>query len=77
MKLHTTATNDPKIIASSIGVNPYFLKDYLKAKDFFSMRKISSVFETLREIDMKSKGVDSNLNSKELYNELLIRIFNN
>ena len=41
------------------------------------MRKISSVFETLREIDMKSKGVDSNLNSKELYNELLIRIFNN
>lgn len=77
MKLHTIATNDPKIVASSIGVNPYFLKDYLKAKDFFSMRKISSVFETLREIDMKSKGVDSNLNSKELYNELLIRIFNN
>ena len=31
------------------------------------------MFETLREIDMKSKGVDSNLNSKELYNELLIR----
>jgi DNA polymerase-3 subunit delta len=77
MKLHTIATNDHKIVASSIGINPYFLKDYLKAKDFFSMRKISSVFETLREIDMKSKGVDSNLNSKELYNELLIRIFNN
>jgi DNA polymerase-3 subunit delta len=77
MKLHTIATNDPKIVASSIGVNPYFLKDYLKAKDFFSMHKISSVFETLREIDMKSKGVDSNLNSKELYSELLIKIFNN
>jgi DNA polymerase-3 subunit delta len=63
-------------MARAIGVNPYFLKDYSVAAKNFPMRRISSIFETLRLLDVKSKGVEANLSPKDLYSELLIRIFN-
>ena len=77
MKLHTFSSQNPKTIAKKIGVNPYFLKDYNTAKNNFSMRQISRIFEILRDIDLKSKGIGSNSVSKDLYSELLIKIFNN
>lgn len=77
MTLHTLSDHNPQNMANAIGVNPFFLKDYSIGAKNFPMRRISGVFETLRLIDIKSKGVDANLSPKDLYNELLIRIFNN
>lgn len=77
MTLHTVTDRNPQNMARAIGVNPYFLKDYSVGAKNFPMRRISGVFETLRLIDIKSKGIDANLSPKDLYNELLIRIFNN
>lgn len=76
MTLHTLSDRNPQNMAKAIGVNPYFLKDYSLAAKNFPMRRISGVFETLRLVDIKSKGVDANLTPKDLYQELLIRIFN-
>ena len=75
MTLHTVDSQNPQTMAKAIGVNPYFLKDYTTAVRYFPMRRISGVFETLRLLDVKSKGVDANLSPKDLYQELLYRIF--
>lgn len=75
MTLHTVDSQNPQTMAKAIGVNPYFLKDYTMASRHFPMRRISGVFETLRLMDVKSKGVDANLSPKDLYQELLFRIF--
>ena len=76
MTLHTLTDRNPQHMARAIGVSPYFLKDYSVAAKNFPMRRISSIFETLRLLDVKSKGVEANLSPKDLYSELLIRIFN-
>ena len=76
MTLHTVTDRNPKTLSRAIGVNPYFLDDYVTAAKNFPMRRISGVFQTLRIMDTKSKGVDANLKPKDLYNELIFRILN-
>jgi len=76
MTLHTVTDRNPKTLSRAIGVNPYFLDDYVTAAKNFPMRRISGVFQTLRIMDTKSKGVDANLKPKDLYNELVFRILN-
>ena len=76
MTLHTVTDRNPKTLSRAIGVSPYFLDDYMAAAKNFPMRRISGVFQTLRIIDTKSKGVDANLKPKDLYNELIFRILN-
>lgn len=76
MTLHTVTDRNPKSLSRAIGVNPYFLDDYVTAAKNFPMRRISGVFQTLRIMDTKSKGVDANLKPKDLYNELVFRILN-
>ena len=76
MTLHTVTDRNPKTLSRAIGVNPYFLDDYVTAAKNFPMRRISGVFQTLRIMDTKSKGVEANLKPKDLYNELIFRILN-
>lgn len=74
MILHTVNDRNLKVLSRAIGVNPYFLNDYTAAAKNFPMRRISSVFQTLRTIDVKSKGVGANLKPLDLYQELIFRI---
>ena len=74
MILHTVNDRNPKVLSRAIGVNPYFLNDYTAAAKNFPMRRISSVFQTLRTMDVKSKGVGANLKPLDLYQELIFRI---
>lgn len=53
------AGNPPNIIASEIGVSPYFLSEYALAAKSFSPLKVKGVISDLRKLDLKSKGVDS------------------
>jgi DNA polymerase-3 subunit delta len=58
-------------------VNPYFLKDYDVALKNYPMKKVSAIIATLRDIDVKSKGVGANaLPHSDLLKEMLIKIFN-
>lgn len=61
----------------ALGVNPYFIKDYEQAARNYSMKKVSAVIASIREIDMKSKGVGAaNLSHGDLLKELMVKIFN-
>jgi len=60
----------------ALGVSPYFIKDYEIAARNYPMRKVSSVIASIREIDVKSKGVGANLTQADLLKELLVKVIN-
>ena len=75
LKYHalTNKTEAPR----ALGVSPFFIKDYELAARNFPMKKVSAVISSIREIDMKSKGVGAaNLPQGDLLKELLVNIFN-
>ena len=61
-------------VAKSLGVNPYFVDDYVQAARNYPMRKVSKIIEYLREADVKSKGVGGNLSQHDTLKELLFKI---
>ena len=75
MKYHGTKDKNPKSVAALIGINPYFMKDYDVAIKNYSMKKVSQVLNSLRDIDVKSKGVGASMTQADLYKEMLIKIF--
>ena len=60
--LHFHGLNDksPRSVASALKINPYFVNEYIEAARNFPMKKVSSVVATLRDFDVKSKGVGAN-----------------
>lgn len=75
LKYH--ALTDKSLAPKALGVNPYFIKDYQVAARNYPMKKVSSIVSSIREVDMKSKGVGAaNLPQGDLLKELLVKIFN-
>lgn len=58
----------------ALGVHPYFIKDYEIAARNYPMRKISGIIASIREVDIKSKGVGANLSHGDILKELLIEV---
>ena len=76
LKYHGLKDKNTKNVASVLGVNPYFLKDYDLALKNYPMKKVSQIVTTMRSIDIKSKGVGANaLPSHDLFKEMLVGIF--
>jgi DNA polymerase-3 subunit delta len=71
---HAVKKKGTKEIASALGINPYFLKDYQQAAQYYSIKKIARIISALRRADMNSKGVDANLNAHEVLKELVFEI---
>lgn len=77
--LHFHGLNDksPRNVASALKVNPYFVNEYISAAKNYPMRKVSTVVSTLRDFDVKSKGVGAyGVSHGDLLKELLVRILN-
>lgn len=76
LQYHGLSDKNPKNVASMLKINPYFVKDYETAARNYPMRKVSSIVASLRDIDMKSKGVGANtLPPNELLKDMLIAVF--
>ncbi|HLF51464.1 DNA polymerase III subunit delta [Flavobacterium sp.] len=77
LKYHGLKDRNPKNVAAVLGVNPFFLKDYDVALKNYPMKKVSQIVATLRDIDVKSKGVGANAMSQhDLLKEMLVKVFN-
>lgn len=77
LKYHGLKDRNPNNVAKVLGVNPFFVKDYDVALRNYPMKKVSSIVASLRDIDVKSKGVGANsLSNHDLYKEMLVKIFN-
>jgi DNA polymerase-3 subunit delta len=75
MKYHSLANKSqaPKVL----GVSPYYISDYEMAAQNYPMKKVSAIISSIRDMDMKSKGVGAaNLSQADLLKEMLVKIFN-
>ncbi|MFT5963869.1 MAG: DNA polymerase-3 subunit delta [Flavobacterium sp.] len=77
LKYHGLKDRNPKNVAFAIGVNPFFMKEYDVALKNYPMKKVSQIVTSLRDIDVKSKGVGANaMSNSDLLREMLYNIFN-
>jgi len=75
LMIHSSADKSKQGLASLIGVNPYFMNDYLEAARNFNKAKCIHVIRFLREYDAKSKGIDSPpVDDLDLMRELIYKI---
>ncbi|MGG1923171.1 DNA polymerase III subunit delta [Chryseobacterium sp. NRRL B-14798] len=73
----TMAGQSPQTIASQMGVNPYFIKDYAESARLYPLKHATRVISILREFDMKGKGLGAvNMGEAELIRELVYKIIN-
>ncbi|MDD2529914.1 MAG: DNA polymerase III subunit delta [Bacteroidales bacterium] len=66
----------PDNISKAIGVNKFYLNEYLTAINSFSLDKLFNIISLIREYDLKSKGLDvaPNLSNGDLLKELVYKI---
>jgi DNA polymerase-3 subunit delta len=76
LKYHGMKDRNPKNVAAALGINPFFLKDYDLALKNYPMKKVSQIITSLRDVDVKSKGVGASLSQSDLLKEMLFKIFN-
>lgn len=73
--VHYAQSNDRGNLAGALGINPYYVPEYLTAAKNFPPSEIPRVFDLMHEYDLKSKGYNSgHYSDSELLTELVIRI---
>jgi DNA polymerase-3 subunit delta len=61
--------------ASVLSVNPFFIKDYSIAAENYSFRRLRAIIGTLREYDLRLKGINNgSTEESELLRELVYKI---
>ena len=64
-------------VAKALGVNPFFVDEYVTAARNFPMRKVSQIIEVIRDIDLKSKGVGAgSMKEDDMLKEMVYKILN-
>jgi DNA polymerase-3 subunit delta len=72
---HSLKDKNPQAVAKSLGVNPYFVKDYQKAAQTYNLKYSVKALDLLREADMKSKGYNNPSTSQaDLLKELIYKL---
>ncbi len=75
LQYHGLKDHSPKNVSSVLGVNPFFVSEYSVAAKNYPMKRVSRIISGLRQLDLKSKGVNANnMGQSELLKELLVEI---
>ena len=75
LKVHYATDPSQNALASALGVNPFFVRDYQLAARNFSIADCVKCIAVLREFDLKSKGYNSGETSeKDLYREMIFKL---
>lgn len=74
LQYHGLKDKSKMSVAKTLGVNPYFIGDYIDASRNYPMRKVSQIIGLLREADVKSKGVGANQSQRDILKELIFKI---
>jgi len=72
---HGLKDHSPKSVSSALGIRPFFVKEIQAAAKKYPMRRVSEIISSLRQLDVKGKGVGSTISQEDLLKELLIKIF--
>ena len=75
IKVHCAQDKSQGNLASVLGVNPFFVKDYLTAARNYPPQVCIRNISILREFDLKSKGYESGETiEKDLYREMIFKL---
>ncbi|GHB82128.1 DNA polymerase III subunit delta [Persicitalea jodogahamensis] len=75
MLTHAATDRSDGGLASLLGVNPFFVKDYTLAARNYSMGKVAKIIHDLRYADAQMKGVDAgSVDDGELLKQLVFEI---
>jgi DNA polymerase-3 subunit delta len=75
MIFHSLPDKSNTNAARVLGVNPFFVSDYMKAAANYKPDKLVRIISYLREYDLKSKGVDNvSTTEADLLKELVFKI---
>ena len=75
IKLHCAQDKSQGNLASVLGVNLFFVKDYLAAARNYPPQICVRNISILREFDLKSKGYESGeVSEKDLYREMIFKL---
>ncbi len=75
MQYHSLSDHSPKNVASSLGINPFFVSEFTTAAHHYPIKEVSKILKALREMDLKGKGVGSyQMSNEDLLKELIYKI---
>lgn len=70
-------SGDEKTIAANIGVNPYFMKEYMQAARLYNYPEVENALLLLHQYNLKSVGINSvNTEDASLLKELVVKMMN-
>ncbi len=73
--VHHSKDKSPKGLAATLGVNPYFVKDYLMAARNYPLLKVMDIMGYLKQADLQSKGVNAGSATEgQILKELVFKI---
>jgi DNA polymerase-3 subunit delta len=68
-------TRDEKTIAASLGINPFFIKDYLKTTTIYSYADVEKLLLLLSDYNLKSIGINnSGTTDASLLKEMVVKM---
>ncbi len=73
--VHTLEDKSKNNIAATVGVNPYFVDEYVRAVKNYPLPKLINIVSYLRDADLKLKGVGANSpGDADIAKELIYKI---
>ena len=73
---HSNNTLNDTKIASLLGINPFFIKEYKTASINYDLKQVVRIISILRDYDMFSKGVGVKKADPSLLKEMIVKIIN-
>jgi len=73
---HSNNTLNDTKIASLLGINPFFIKEYKTASINYDLKQVVRIISILRDYDMFSKGVGVKKADPSLLKEMVVKIIN-
>jgi DNA polymerase-3 subunit delta len=72
--VHKSADKSEASLAKLLGVNPFFVKDYIQAAQSYPIDKTVLIIHYLHQADLQSKGIDTTLAEDAILKELIFKI---
>ena len=73
-QIHALKSNNPQILSKNLGINYYFLNDYLSASKNYSIKDSVKIIRIINKYDLKSKGLNFDSSANSLINQLMAEI---
>jgi DNA polymerase-3 subunit delta len=74
--IYGAGTDNEKTLATHIGVNPYFMKDYMQAARLYKYKDVENVLLLLHSYNLKSLGIGSTgTDDASLMKEMIAKMF--